>query len=107
MRLLYSGILTFKAKENPSDSSVSQCIATVKFMVDPKKNYVKEYSGPVIISDSGDKHALFVQLYYNDEITFMILNIPQDPPECLIASILTLSSRNETSPRLPCVERKR
>lgn len=102
---IYSGILTFKAKENPSDSSVSQCIATVKFMVDPKKNYVKEYSGPVIISDSGDKHALFVQLYYNDEITFMILNIPQDPPECLIASILTLSSRNETSPRLPCVER--
>lgn len=100
---IYSGILSFEEKADPIVPTSTQCIATFRFLVNPEKNFVKKYSGPVVISDSDDKQALFIQLFYNDEITFMILNNPKGNPKHLLASVLTLSSKEDQ--HTPCAER--
>ena len=98
---IYSGILTI---DPPEDSHDPKCIANFKFMVDPERPIIKEYTGTVTISKN--KQAVFIQLYSKSEseISFLIVeDIKGNRVKCATASVLTISSRENH--RKPCSER--
>lgn len=99
---IYCGILTIAPSE---DLNEKKCMATFRFMVNPERPVIKEYEGTVTISK--DKQATFIELYSEEEAekSFMIIEDTKgnNKVRCVIASILTVSSRENH--RKPCSER--
>ena len=99
---IYCGFLTIAPSENQSET---KCIATLRFMVNPKIPIIKEYEGSVTISR--DKHSIFIELFseVETEKTYLIIEDTNgnNKVRCAMASFLTVSSLENH--RKPCVGR--